>query len=344
MAESMTLEEALVVSDQASPMPARAHLALQVLRAEIERLRELKEPPFAGQMMAAFESGEILPAAHVVVGERGASVVGLPEVLHLLGDGAPLFARPVKAKPAYPPVFMGPVAELVSDGNGGGRISWLSEDYLPLGTKLFAGPQPDTMAKPTQVLRITRERRAVHTFRLADGRFLDVPEDVHRVELQEAAGPTDAYYPASSVGSDLIPGPDHCKKLLAGDALTVNLTANRPEGEGFTYPVSGSDELTLPHPREPVPPGLPAFDVGYHARTLTVVLQKTVHGDDEFQAIANNALDEFTAECRKDSWDPDPERRPIAGMGHAKGCFTASNGVRIDWISSELDPPETPRG
>ena len=343
MADPMTLEEALGVSDQASPMPARAHLALQVLRAEVERLRELKEPPFGYQVMSAAETGRILLAAHVVVGERGASVVGWPEVLQHLGDGAPLFACPVKAKFAESQVRADPVAELVSDGNGGGRISWLTENYLPLGTKLFAGPQPDPTPKPIQVLRVTRERRAVHTFRLADGRFLDVPEDVHRVELRDAAGPTDAYYPAPCLAGRS-PDPDLCKKLLAGDALTINLTANRPEGEGFTFPVRGSDETNLPRAENPEPPGLPVFDVGYHTRTLTLVLQKTVHGDDVFQPLADNALEEFIAECRKDSWDPDPARRPIAGMGRAKGCFDASNGVRIDWIASELDPPEVPRG
>lgn len=257
MAESMTLEEALVVCDQASPLPAKAHLALQVLRAEVDQLRALKEPARESRMVVICRNPDGTPSVwcdpEIVDLVAALNDGGVPTVTSCSGhghrpgtiglaDGRWLVVAkddeerkkidalfPVDINGVTRQTGTGPVAELVSDGLGGARISWLSEDYFPIGTQLFAGPQHEATSKPTQVLRVTRERRAVHGFRLLDGRLLEIPEDSYRVELLNAAGPTDAYYPAKCSGRDPSPGPDNCRKVLPGDNVVVKLTTGLQE-------------------------------------------------------------------------------------------------------------------
>lgn len=79
--------------------------------------------------------------------------------------------------------------------------------------------------------------------------------------------------------------------------------------------------------------------VEFHTRSVTLVVQKTVHGDDAFSPLVDAALGEFLAEGRKDVLAERLAGRPYVPMGAARGRFVASNGVTIDWIASELDPP-----
>lgn len=80
---TMTLEEALRVADQLSPLPAVAHQALQVLAAELARFSQRAQD----QLVQSDQDGEVLPHVRAMLEKPG---------IYILGDSkAPDIAIPI---------------------------------------------------------------------------------------------------------------------------------------------------------------------------------------------------------------------------------------------------------